>query len=430
MKVPAMITLLTLMICSAVLQAQDPVMLSSGGARGEDPHEVSSTTPTPGVALRDNAGCRVSNNFEAYLAKSTPKYATTTFRAADMAEAKAHCTDAIFAILMQQYPDREKSVEWEVILLGDSGEVVASSCPTSGCGTHTFHNSMCVVHDDHTQIPDINAEYFEKGYVFRLFTATSLTDAQSKCTEGVFHELTYEYTGLHYNGRWTGTQYTGAWKETGMAVKWQVVFYDKDGRSTTDCASSGCADHPIDNAMCLILPTGASYPQFSSVDPRGPYYSFKTFRAASMADALNQCTRPVFIRLMDEAYEGSWIGRENRQWWVDYRGPNGQDTPNKQCATGGCEDKTPSRGMCLVTREGISGPHMSSPQVGEGYAFKLFPAASLADAEAACTRAEFERLMRHFDRGNVIWMYSFCDTNNLCSAGWVPSTGARHQVTH
>lgn len=60
MKVPAMMTLLTLMICTAALQAQVPLM-SSGGARGEDALDVSTTPPAVLPAPPDNAACRVED---------------------------------------------------------------------------------------------------------------------------------------------------------------------------------------------------------------------------------------------------------------------------------------------------------------------------------------------------------------------------------
>jgi hypothetical protein len=199
-----------------------------------------STTQTVLAAPALHGTCQVRDPFTSSPDRSAPPvgdgYAKQLVQAGSIDEVTAICTDAIYQDLMHKYcaANAHFPVQWETDYspFEDEGGTVGG-CAASGCDEHNCPptRAACVIRTAGTALPKLSDPDDGRGYVKVGVAATTMADAQKRCTAEVFSKLSFCPA--------PGT------------VKREVIVADAHGNVQHACAGIGCS-----RTCRVMLPPG------------------------------------------------------------------------------------------------------------------------------------------------------------------------------
>jgi hypothetical protein len=204
-----------------------------------DPSPTPTPTATATPLVAGNAACVIRGEADLPTLNS-PRvgagYAMKPIYATDFAQARALCTDAVFADLMLEYQlQNSEEAQWSVAFytsLTTLAPGTTSGCALSGCAYHPIGLGACVVRGE-GDLPTLNLSLVGDGYAFKPVYATSLAEVLAICDDSAYSDLMLKYQAAGNTGE----------------PQWQVAFYTSATEiapgTTTGCAASGCDGHPM-----------------------------------------------------------------------------------------------------------------------------------------------------------------------------------------
>ncbi len=335
---------------------------SSCVASGCQYHSCSEAPPDP--AQPSTAYCMVDGGAPAKPAYGAPDtgdgYAKTNIgNVTDLDDAKARCTDDIYAPLMPTYCannefiDKEKA-QWLVgffstnlttNVFAASGPVFhhcSDECWGSSCDT----NGVCIVSDQYSSIPgywdpDLGTGIFIENYLgggynyiddwyakYRLGDVTDLNDATSRCTDDIFNNLTTQYCNAN----------SGEHERHLTNIRWRSMYYGGDGVSA--CPPSGCTAIDCNTflsdpelaaqelGLCVVRDSFTAIPAYGSPDVGSGYAKYNLGNVTNYTEAKALCTDTIYNNVMTDYCNSN---TERVQWEVVIQGGT------HGCAASGCQ---------------------------------------------------------------------------------------------